>query len=52
MSFRGRSQNAEINIHNKGRLLYRAMIIINCVPLKNVDFSESKEFAGANYFLK
>ena len=38
-------QNAEIFTHIKGRLLERAVILINCVPFQNSNFSESKEFA-------
>ena len=34
-----RSQNAEKDTHTKGRLLDQAMILFNCVPFQNGNFS-------------
>ena len=39
--------------HIKGRLLDQAVILFNCIPFQNGNFSESKEFApGAILSLK
>ena len=47
-----RSQNAGKVTHIKGRLLDQAVIIFNCVPFQNVNFSKKKEFAprGNEFF--
>ena len=47
-----RSQNAEKVTHTKGRLLDQAVILFNCVPFHNENFSERKEFAprGSGFF--
>ena len=40
-----RSQKAKKVTHIKGRLLDQAVILFNCVPFPNGNFSERKEFA-------
>ena len=47
-----RSQNAEKATHIKGRLLDQAVILFNCVPPQNGNFSLRKEFAprGSKFF--
>ena len=40
-----RSQNAEKNTHIRGSLLDPAMILFNCIPFQNGNFSWRKEFA-------
>ena len=39
------SHNAEKLTHIKGRLLAPSMILFNCVPFQNGNFSQTKEFA-------
>ena len=34
-----RIQNAEKDTHTKGRLLDQAVVLFNCTPLQNVNFS-------------
>ena len=41
----GHSQNAEKVTHTKGRPLDQAMILFNCIPFQNGNFSKRKEFA-------
>ena len=38
-------QNAEKCTHVKGKLLDQVMILFNCVPFQNGNFSSKKEFA-------
>ena len=47
-----RSQNAENVTHIKGRLPDQAVILFNCVPFQNGNFSKRKEFAprGSEFF--
>ena len=47
-----RSQNAEKVTHIKGRLLDQAVILFNCIPFQNGNFSLRKEFAprGSEFF--
>ena len=40
-----RSQNAKNAMHIKGRLLDQPMILFDCVPFQNGNFSYRKEFA-------
>ena len=49
----GRSQNAEIVTHIKGRLLDQAVILFKCVPLQNGTSLKGTNFLpeGANSFL-
>ena len=47
-----RRQNAAKVTHVKGRLLDQAVMLFNCVPFRNGNFSERKEFAsrGSEFF--
>ena len=47
-----RSRNAENVTHTKGRLLYEAMILFNCVSFQKGNISYRKEFApkGSEFF--
>ena len=48
----GRSQSAEKIKYIKGRLLDQVVIIFNCVPFRNGNFSQTKAFAprGSEFF--
>ena len=52
MVFNGIARTLENVTHIKGRLLLQAVILFNCVPFHNGNFSKRKEFAprGSKYF--
>ena len=46
LEFSKRGPRAYIATHIKGRLLDQAVILFNCVPFRNGNFSLRKEFAS------